>query len=211
MRTPLLDCETILMRVHRHWALLLSWARIPAVLVLLAILFNLTLDFVLGFVYQNVGKDQGWADPRQSPLLPDLRLAVSLLLLAAAGLWLTALWVRWSSLVVTITDYRIIRDTGTWPHTSTVIGLDRVLDVSMTQTGMGKTLGYGTIKINGMDLGLNFMPDPEEFAADIFVHVTNFKRGGAAVKPGVEELLEEEAEAEAHAQAEAGEGEAHGG
>lgn len=190
------------MREHRHWALLVMWGWGAVVMVLLAIAFNVSLDFVLGVYYQGVGAAQGTPDPRSWPNLALIRLAVTLLLIAIGGFWLTSVWYRWSNLILTITDYRIIRDIGTWPHTSGVIGLDRILDISTTQTAMGGLLNYGTIRINGQDQQLDFIPDPSRVAADIFVHVTNFKRAGAAAaKPGVQELQEEAAEAEAGAEA----------
>jgi hypothetical protein len=201
VETPLLDCETRLMRVHRHWALLLKWAWGPAVMVLLAIVLNLTLDFLLGMYYQTLGAQEGLPDPRLSPVLPDLRLAVTLLLLAVAGLWLTTIWLNWSSLILTVTDYRVIRDIGIGSHVSGVIGLDRVLDVSTYQTAMGGLLNYGTIKINGQDQSLDYIPDPRRVAEKIFVQVQIFKRGGAGPKAGMQELQEEASEAEAEAQA----------
>lgn len=189
------------MRVHRHWALLVAWAWGPAVMVLLAIVLNLTLDFLLGLYYQTVGAQQGMPDPRLSPVLPDLRLAVTLLLLAVAGLWLTTVWLRWSSLILTVTDYRVIRDIGVGAHISGVIGLDRILDVTTIQSAMGGLLNYGSIKINGQDQSLDFIPDPQRVAAEIFVHVTNLKRGGAAgAKAGMQELQEEASEKAAEAQ-----------
>jgi membrane protein YdbS with pleckstrin-like domain len=199
IQTRLLDDERLLLGpIHRHWALLARWAWGPAALLLLAIGVNVTLNWWLDLYYQYVGARSGLADPRLSPVLPDLRLAFTLLLLAVAGFWFISLWIRWWSLTVTITEYRVIIDTGTVPHNSHVIGVDRILDVSTYQTAMGKTLNYGTVKINGADQHLDFIPDPQGLAEDIFIHITNLRKGGAkGPEPGKEELLEMEADAEA--------------
>jgi membrane protein YdbS with pleckstrin-like domain len=203
--TPLLDCETVLMRLHRHWILIFAKSRIGLALVLVAIVLNLVFDFLAGALYQGVGVREGWPDFRTSPVAADMRMAVTFLLLAVGGLLVTRAWVLWSSVVITVTDYRFIKDSGTWPRTSMVIGLDRILDVSTAQTPWGKSFNYGTVKINTLDLGLDYIPSPEQVAADIFVHVTNLKRGGAkGPPPAVEELLEEEIEVE-----KAGEGNGH--
>jgi cold shock CspA family protein len=196
MQTQLLKDETLLLRTQRHWALLATWAWKPAAMLLATILLNVTLSFWLDLFATYLAGPTGWPDPRQSPVLPDLRLAVTLLLLAVAGFWFISLWLRWSAMIITVTDYRVIRDTGTWPHNSHVIGLDRILDVSTYQTPTGKMLDYGTVKINGQDLGFDFIPMPERFAEEIFVHVTNMRKGGAKPEPGEEELLEMESASE---------------
>ena len=58
--TPLLDCETPLMRVNRHWAMLAKMARGPAALILSAVFFNLTLNAWLSLYYQLIATPQGW-------------------------------------------------------------------------------------------------------------------------------------------------------
>ncbi|MGH7867317.1 MAG: hypothetical protein ACREP9_06700, partial [Candidatus Dormibacteraceae bacterium] len=128
------------------------------------------------------------------PILPEVRLAVTLLVLSVAGFWLVASWDEWSSMTITITDYRLIRDTGHVPHQSYVIGLDRILDVSTFQTPTGRLLDYGTIRVNDSDLGLDFIPQPQRFAEEIFIHVTNLRKGGATPPPGEIELLAMEAQ-----------------
>jgi membrane protein YdbS with pleckstrin-like domain len=197
-RTRLLEGETVLLRpIHRHWVLLAGWAKKPAALVLVTIVLNLTLDWWLDLYYQYIGGPSGFADPRLSPVLPALRVAFTLLVLAVAGFWFISVWVRWSSLTLTITEHRIIIDSGIGGHSSHQIGIDRVLDVSHHRTPTGITLNYGTVKINGGDVGLDFIPYPEALAEDIFIHITNLKKGGAQdSEPGKKELQAEAAAAE---------------
>jgi membrane protein YdbS with pleckstrin-like domain len=219
--TPLVEGEkTLIGPVYRHWYLLAKWSGGPAALLAFVIAVNLTLNFWLDIYYQYVGARSGLPDPRLSPVLPELRLAFTLLVLAIAGFWFISLWVTWSAKKLRITDYRVIIDSGVSSHDSHVVGVDRILDVSAYQTPTGRAFNFGEVKINGADLGLDYIPDPHALAENIFITVTRLRKGlpldgsdpekkdekngadGALHEPAravaTEEILEQEAAREAH-------------
>jgi hypothetical protein len=203
MPTPLLESEKLLMRVHRHWALLLFWSLGPVLVILLTLVANITWDGWVGLYAQRVAVPSGLRDPRTSPALPSVRVALTLLLLAISGFWLIVQWLRWSTLTVSVTTFRFIKDVDGVAHVSHTIGLDRVLDVSSFQSPMGQLFGYGTLRVNNLDLGLDFIPDSDKFAQEIYVRARAKGAADAATVPGKDELLQETAQAEAEAQAQA--------
>jgi uncharacterized membrane protein YdbT with pleckstrin-like domain len=114
--------------VHRHWVLLVA-SLVPAGL--LAVAFVLVLDVVA-----------------RGLLTAELRLLSTVAAAAALGLWAIVAWMRWTEDVLTVTDQRVILEEGVLRRSSRVIPLDRVQDVSTTQTVLGRVLGYGSVEID---------------------------------------------------------------
>jgi uncharacterized membrane protein YdbT with pleckstrin-like domain len=118
----------VLPPIRHHWALLarkLGWP------VLWALLVVAVLNTVAGGV-----------------LPADLRLLGTVGALAALGLWTIAAWLRWTEDSLTVTDQRVILQEGLLRRSSKVIPLNRVQDVSTTQTLLGRILDYGTVEID---------------------------------------------------------------
>jgi uncharacterized membrane protein YdbT with pleckstrin-like domain len=69
----------------------------------------------------------------------------------AAGLtatwWVTLSWLRWSSASLTVTNLRIVLESGVFKRTRKTIALDRIQSISIQRTVPGRLLGYGTIEI----------------------------------------------------------------
>src|SRR5205823_3658904 len=114
--------------VHRHWIVLVR-GLLPATLTAVAFLF--LVDVVAG-----------------GSLPGGLRLVATLAAVAVLGLVGLVVWLRWLEDSLTITDQRVILEEGVFQRTSRVIPLDRVQDVSTTQTLIGRMVGYGTVEID---------------------------------------------------------------
>lgn len=141
----------MVLKVHRHWALLVRWLAFPVVLAVLV----------------------AAADLAAASLLPaDLRLLVLLATLAGLGLWAIAAWLRWASVSLTLTDQRVILEAGVLGRSSKVIALDRIQDVSTRQSLWGRLVGYGTIEIDSSGPGgaqvFSHLPDPERVRDRVF-------------------------------------------
>ncbi len=167
MADDLLPDENLVLKVHRHWVVALAALRIPiAALVLVA-----ALDL---FVQQ----------PAASR---DVKLAISLAAVALAGLWAIVVWVRWTSSSLTITDQRVILESGILNRASKVIALDRVQDVSTRQSLLGRILGYGAVEIDAAGAGgaevLDHLPTPRRVRDEVFVQSERLRRGAGRGEP----------------------------
>jgi uncharacterized membrane protein YdbT with pleckstrin-like domain len=83
----------------------------------------------------------------------DLRLLASATILAVLVLRVLTVWLRWEGDSLTITDQRVLLEEGVFQRTSRVIPLNRVQDVSTSQTLLGRLLGYGTVEIDAAGPG----------------------------------------------------------
>jgi uncharacterized membrane protein YdbT with pleckstrin-like domain len=139
--------------LHRHWILLVRGI-LPVSVV--AALFLLLVDVVLRTV-----------------LPGDLRLVATLAAVAVVGLVAIVVWLRWMEDSLTVTDQRVILEEGVFRRTSRVIPLDRVQDVSTSQTLVGRLLGYGTVEIDaaGSSGGERFayVAAPEQLRDQVFL------------------------------------------
>lgn len=114
--------------------------------------------------------------------LGDLQIALSLILAAAivglAGWWS---WLTWQAGTMTITDQRVVIEEGVLRRAAKVIPLDRVQDVSTTQTLLGRLLDYGSIEIDTAGAIpnelFNFARQPETLRDQVFVLSEQLRRG----------------------------------
>ena len=156
----LLADETELVTVRRHWILLARSLAVPLAILVLALALNVVV-----------------------PLPADLRLAVILFALALAGLWLIVAWVRWAATSLTVTDKRVLLETGILNRSSKVIPLTRIQDVSTRASLLGRLLGYGTIEIDAAGPGgsevLDHVPGPDLVRDHVFVVAERQRRTAA--------------------------------
>ena len=154
----LLVGETLVKKYHRHWVLLLRH------LVLAIIL----LVFVLVFLALT-----------RSSVSSDLRLIVLLMALGVVGIWAIVAWVRWTADALTLTDQRVILETGIFNRMTKVIALDRVTDVGTRQSLLGSMLGYGTVEIHTASLGgaelFSYVPYPDQVRDEVFVQAGHLR------------------------------------
>jgi uncharacterized membrane protein YdbT with pleckstrin-like domain len=112
----------------------------------------------------------------------DFRLIATLAAVAILGLALILVFIRWSSRSFTITDRRVILDTGIFSRSTKVIALDRVQDISTNQSLLGRVLGYGRIEIDSAGAAgtevLSALPNPGRFRDAVFAEAENLRTHG---------------------------------
>jgi uncharacterized membrane protein YdbT with pleckstrin-like domain len=142
----------VLPPVRHHWIVLVQKLGPPLLGVLV---FLVLLDSVAG------------------GLLPaDLRLLGSAAALVLIGLWTIVAWLRWTEDSLTVTDQRVILEIGVLRRTSVVIPLNRVQDVSTTQTLVGRLLDYGSVEIDAAGGGSEhfaYVGSPERLRDAVFL------------------------------------------
>jgi uncharacterized membrane protein YdbT with pleckstrin-like domain len=156
----LLPGENLVVTVHRHWIVLARSLLLPALSVVAVLALTVAVS-----------------------LPPEVRLLVTLAGLAVAGLWMIVGWVRWSSTSLTVTDHRVVLESGILSRESKVIPLDRIQDVSTRQSLSGRLFGYGTVEIDaagptGSEL-LDHVPDPHQLRDQVFAVSETLRRTAA--------------------------------
>lgn len=131
--------ETIQLAVHQHWVTLLRTIVLAvcgiAVLVLLA----------------GLGTGLAGGYGTAMAIVAGLAVLVPAVLLARDI-------ARWSSKVFVITTRRVIEVEGVFNKRVSDSNLEKVNDLVMTQSALGRILGYGDIEIiTGSDIGLNHL------------------------------------------------------
>jgi uncharacterized membrane protein YdbT with pleckstrin-like domain len=147
MAGELLPGENLVVRLHQHWIFVAKSLIVPAVLLLIVAIADLTLIKKTG--------------------VPHFRTIVSLVAVAIAGLWAIIVWIRWQSVTYTLTDQRIKIETGVFGRQSKMIPIDRVQDCTTRQSVFGRMLGYGRVEVDaagaqGAEI-LNHLPNPGSF------------------------------------------------
>jgi uncharacterized membrane protein YdbT with pleckstrin-like domain len=160
----LLPGESIVMRRHPHWIVPFRALLLPVALVVLVGL----LDVMLA----------------PSLVASDVKMVVTLAALAILGGWAIVSWLRWTTTSFTLTDQRVILDVGILSHSSKVVPIDRVQDVSTRQSVFGRIVGYGRVEIDaagsqGAEV-LDFLPSPGSFRDQVFVESERVRRLGGA-------------------------------
>ena len=154
----LLVGETLVKKYHRHWVLLFRHL----------VLASIMLVFVLVFIALT-----------QSSVSSDLRLIVLLMALGLVGIWAIVAWVRWTADALTLTDQRVILETGIFNRMTKVIALDRVTDVGTRQSLLGSMLGYGTVEIHTASMGgaelFSSVPYPDQVRDEVFVQAGHLR------------------------------------
>ncbi len=117
MRTKLKSGEKIVITIRRHW-LVLTW---PVVITVLALAIGITAA-ALGAPY-------------------------GLLLPAAAGLWLWYKVVQRDRDLWAVTNLRVVDESGVITLNSKESPLEKINNVTYSQTGWGRIFGYGNIQI----------------------------------------------------------------
>ena len=117
MSNELMPGEALVMKERQHWVVMIKPLLLPIALVILVSLLD---------VFQTIPS--------------DYRILATLAAVALLGVWLIVVWIRWNSRSFTITDRRVILDTGVVSRVSKVIALDRVQDIATNQSLLGLSL-----------------------------------------------------------------------
>ncbi len=153
--------ESLVLKAHQHWVVLVKPLLIPILLLAGAVVYD--------FVY------------------PVHRLLVSLAVLAVALLWSIVVYVRWNARGFTVTDRRVLLDTGVFSRISKVIALDRVQDITTNQSILGRMLNYGRIEIDSAGAAgaevLTAIPNPQKFRDEVFVRAEALRTQGVGTPP----------------------------
>jgi len=103
----------------------------------------------------------------------NIRLPLTLAIVAIALLWLIVVWIRWRSIVYTLTDQRIKLESGVFSRSEKIIPIDRIQDCTTRQSLIGRILGYGRVEVDaagaqGAEV-LVHLPKPGVFRDHVFV------------------------------------------
>ena len=166
MSSELMPGENLVLKEHQHWVVMIKPLLLPIALLVLVLLLDLF-----------------------KTIPSDYRLLSTLVVVAILGLSLIAVWVSWNSRSFTVTDRRVILDTGVVSRASKVIALDRVQDISTNQSLLGRILGYGRIEIDSAGAAgaevLNALPAPQRFRDEVFSRAEKLRgQGGVEGTPG---------------------------
>jgi membrane protein YdbS with pleckstrin-like domain len=159
MSSELMPGENLVLRERQHWIVMVRPLLLPVALLVLA----LVADFLA--------------------IIPsDFRLIATLAVVAILGLALIVVWIRWTSRSFTISDRRVLLDTGIFNRSSKVIPLDRVQDIATSQGLLGRMLGYGRIEIDSAGASgaevLSALPNPSRFRDAVFSQAENLRTQG---------------------------------
>jgi uncharacterized membrane protein YdbT with pleckstrin-like domain len=161
MSNELMPGEALVMKERQHWVVMIKPLLLPIALVILV----------------------GLLDAFQA-IPSDYRIVATLAAVAVLGLWLIVVWIRWNSRSFTITDRRVILDTGVVSRASKVIALDRVQDIATNQSLLGRMLGYGRIEIDSAGAAgaevLSALPHPQRFRDEVFSRAEKLRGTGAS-------------------------------
>lgn len=117
----------------------------------------------------------------QNLIQPEIRLLVTLLVMAVVGVWATVVYLLWSSASLTVTDQRVILEEGILHRTSKVIPLDRVQNVTTDQTLLGRILNYGLVEIDAANVAgaekFEYTRAPYMLRDQVFVLSEQLRRG----------------------------------
>ena len=164
MGHELMPGENLVLKERQHWVVMVKPLLLPIALVALVV----AADFVpnLSSDYKTIG---------------------TLAVIGVLGLSLVVVWVRWNSRSFTITDRRVILDTGIVSRISKVIALDRVQDIATNQSLLGRMLGYGRIEIDSAGAAgaevLSALPHPQRFRDEVFSRAETLRNQGVPEAP----------------------------
>jgi uncharacterized membrane protein YdbT with pleckstrin-like domain len=154
----MLVAESLVKTYHRHWVLLIRHLVVAMIL----------LTVVVGLVVLT-----------RDVLSSDGRVILLLGALGLVGIWAIIAWVRWTADALTLTDQRVILETGIFNRVTKVIALDRVTDVGTRQSLIGSMLGYGTVEIHTASMGgaelFSHVPYPDQVRDEVFVQAGHMR------------------------------------
>ena len=150
MAGELLPGENLILKLHQHWIFIVESLLIPAALILLVIVADIL-----------IGSGHG------------IRTPLTLAVIAIAILWLIVVWIRWQSTSYTLTDQRIMIQSGVFSRSEKIIPIDRIQDCTTRQSLVGRILGYGRVEVDaagaqGAEV-LQHLPSPGRFRDQVFV------------------------------------------
>jgi uncharacterized membrane protein YdbT with pleckstrin-like domain len=152
----------VLPPIKKHWIVLVKATIWPTLLgtVVLVVLDGLLLGVPIGDAPRVIG--------------------TLIVLVVVAGSWYIA-WLEWQAATLTVTDQRVIQEQGIIRRSTKVIPLDRVQDVSTTQTVIGQFLDYGSVEIDTAGAIANelftYAVHPEMLRDQVFVLSEQLRRG----------------------------------
>jgi len=166
MAGELLPGENLILKLHQHWIFVAKSLLIPIALLLLVVV----ADIVLG-----------------STSASNIRLPLTLAIVAIAILWLIVVWIRWQSIVYTLTDQRIKLESGVFSRSEKIIPIDRIQDCTTRQSLLGRMLGYGRVEVDaagaqGAEV-LEHLPKPGVFRDHVFVQSERRRGVSPALRP----------------------------
>ena len=166
--SKLLPGENLILKDHPHWITLVKSLVVPVVLLVVVLVSDFTL----------LGPDGYY--------VPKLRTFLTLGVVAVAILWVIVVWIRWRSVTYTLTDQRIMIQSGVLSRQEKIVPIDRVQDCSTRQSLVGRLLGYGRVEVDaagaqGAEV-LDHLPKPGDFRDQVFVQ-SEKRRGGVATTP----------------------------
>ena len=101
------------------------------------------LLFFLALVVIGVGVAYAWSVPAEGLLGTTMLLVVALVL----GVLLLARWVWWRNKVYVVTNLRVLKLEGLLSKSHRDASLDKINDLVMTQSVLGRLLNYGDVQI----------------------------------------------------------------
>jgi|SRR5262249_26554835 len=167
--SKLLPGENSVLKAHPHWITIVKSLVLPAALFVLILLADFTV----------LNPDNFY--------VPRLRTFLTLAVVALAILWFIVVWIRWRSILYTLTDQRITIESGIFNRQEKIIPIDRVQDCTTRQSIFGRLIGYGRVEVDaagaqGAEV-LDHLPMPGDFRDQVFVQ-SEKRRGGAGATPG---------------------------
>jgi len=163
MAGELLPGENLILKLHQHWIFVAKSLMIPVALLLLTAVADIV-----------IGPGHG------------IRTPLTLAVVAIAILWLIVVWIRWQSIVYTLTDQRIKLESGVFSRSEKIIPIDRIQDCTTRQSLLGRMLGYGRVEVDaagaqGAEV-LEHLPRPGVFRDQVFVQ-SERRRGVSPSSP----------------------------
>jgi len=163
--SKLLPGENLVLKDNPHWITVVKSVVVPVVLIVVVAVADFTV-----------------LSPDNGVYVPKLRTILTLGVVALALLWLIVVWVRWRSIIYTLTDQRITIQAGVFSRQEKIIPIDRVQDCTTRQSLLGRMLGYGRVEVDaagaqGAEV-LDHLPQPGTFRDQVFVHSERRRVGG---------------------------------
>lgn len=161
----LLPGENLITKVHQHWIFVAESLLIPAALCIVVAVADFTFLVSSGH---------------------HIRTILSLAVVALAILWLIVIWIRWQSISYTLTDQRIILESGVFSRQEKIIPIDRVQACTTKISLLGRLFGYGHVlidsagEIQGSEV-LVHLPHPASFRDQVFMQ--SERRRGVSPSP----------------------------
>ena len=167
--SKLLPGENLVLKHHPHWITLLKSVAVPVVLFLVVVVADFSL----------LGPDGYY--------VPKLRTFLTLGAVALALLWFIVVWIRWQSITYTLTDQRIMIQSGVFSRQEKIVPIDRVHVYSTRQSLIGRVLSYGRVEVDaagaqGAEV-LDHLPQPGDFRDQVCVHSEKRRVGALAAAP----------------------------